>query len=84
MDYKLFLGNEKVICTMKDIYDQILNVLSSIENLKISTEIHSIGLEMKEEYFSVAVMNVYHTILQDAQNELQEIVTRIENDYLKD
>lgn len=67
---------------MQEIFNSLLQVLSITEDLNRELEIISIGLETKEEYFGISVLELQKIILSEIGTELQNIISKIENNYL--
>ena len=67
---------------MQEIFNNLLKVLSITEDLNRELEIISIGLETKEEYFGISVLELQKIILSEIGTELQNIISKIENNYL--
>ncbi len=67
---------------MQEIFNSLLQVLSITEDLNRELEIISIGLETKEEYFGISVLELQKIILSEIGTELQNIIFKIENNYL--
>lgn len=67
---------------MQEIFNNLLQVLSITEDLNRELEIISIGLETKEEYFGISVLELQKIILSEIGTELQNIISKIENNYL--
>lgn len=67
---------------MQEIFNSLLQVLSITEDLNRELEIISFGLETKEEYFGISVLELQKIILSEIGTELQNIISKIENNYL--
>ena len=69
---------------MESIYERLTKIFSEVENLRIASKIFSAGLEAEGEYYSLSVLDVYHSILSGVEKELQDIITDIEKESMKE
>lgn len=75
-----YIGGNSV---MQEIINDLLQVLSTVEDLDRELEIISLGLETKEEYFGISVLELEKIVLAKIEAELQNVISRIENDFLE-
>ena len=69
---------------MESMYERLTKIFSEVESLRIASEIFSIGLESEGEYYSLSVLDVHHNILLRIEKELQDIITDIEKESMKE
>lgn len=69
---------------MESMYERLTKIFSEVENLRIASKIFSTGLEAEGEYYSLSVLDVYHNILSGVEKELQDIITDIEKESMKE
>lgn len=69
---------------VKELFERILKISGLASDMRVAVDVLSTGLAAKDEYNGVAVLGVQQRLLEVMDEELQNIISVIEREFLKE